>query len=134
MTKEEQKEYLRKYRIKTGNRATHKYEKTPKGFLMRKYRNMQSRVLGINKRSDRYIGKKLLSRDVFYEWALSHSDFWRLYGIWVANKYDRKLCPTVDRIDNSEGYVLKNMRWLTHSENSRLGSLSKKNKNSDTLN
>jgi hypothetical protein len=38
---------LRDYRKRTRNRSTRTYEKTPKGFLMRTYRNMQSRVSGV---------------------------------------------------------------------------------------
>ena len=119
--------WRREYRKRTHNEATHKYEKTPKGFLMRKYRNMESRVTGIQKlKAHLYKGKSLLDREEFYNWAFNNEDFNRLYIAWVENKYDRKLCPTVDRIDSEYGYFLENMRWITHSENSRLGA---KNKN-----
>ncbi len=104
-----------------------KYEKTPQGFLMRKYRNMQSRVLGIqNKKAHLYKGKYLLAREDFYEWAFASSEFWKLYKEWTEADYDRKLCPTVDRIDSSEGYLLENMEWVTHSENSRRSSITRR--------
>jgi len=103
-----------------------KYEKTPKGFLMRKYRNMQSRILGIQKlKAHLYEGKTLLDRKEFYEWAFASKEFWRLYTEWVKNEYNRKLTPTVDRLDSSKGYFLENMEWVTHSENSRRGSISR---------
>jgi hypothetical protein len=44
----------------------------------------------------------------------------------VSSGYDRKLTPTVDRINTELGYEIHNMRWLTHSENSRLGGRAKK--------
>lgn len=100
-----------------------KYEKTMTGFLMRLYRNMQSRVTGVQKlKFHLYEGKSLLPRKEFYDWANKSEQFHLLYEIWTQSKYDRKLTPSVDRIDSSKGYELDNMRWITHSENSRLGS------------
>lgn len=115
-------ERQREYRKKTGNAATKKYERTPKGKLMRLYRNMQSRINGVQKsKAHLYAGKSLLSKEEFYDWAESNPDWLKLYSDWVKSDFDRKLAPTVDRIDSSKGYELSNMRWLTHSENSRLG-------------
>ena len=115
-------------RYHNGGKAYYaKYEKTPKGFLMRKYRNMQSRILGIQKmKAHLYKDLYLLPRDEYYDWAFNSKEFWDLYNGWVKSGYDRKLTPTVDRIDSEKGYFLKNMEWVTHSENSRRGSLSKK--------
>jgi len=45
MTREEKNEKQRRLRDANGNYYTKKYEKTPKGFLMRLYRNMKSRIL-----------------------------------------------------------------------------------------
>ena len=119
-------EKSRNNRRATNNAATHRYEKTPKGFLMREYRNMQSRVTGIQKKKAHlYLGKELLPRDEFYKWAMFHIDFVLLYTEWTRSNYDRKLTPTVDRINSAEGYVLSNMEWVTHSENSRRGCVSK---------
>ena len=118
---------------KENNNAESKiYEKTMKGFLMRTYRNMQSRVTGVQKKKAHlYLGLELLPRDEFYSWALQNEDFQRLWQNWVESKHTRKLTPSVDRINSSKGYLLENMRWLTHSENSRLGNLSRYGK-SDT--
>lgn len=122
-------EWQRLYRKKNNNSCTRKYEKTPSGFLMRLYRNMNSRVTGVQKKkSHLYIGKTILPREDFYKWANSSKKFWELFKNWEATKYDRKLTPTVNRIDSSLGYQLSNMEWLTHSENSRLGSLAGKKK------
>jgi hypothetical protein len=111
-------------RKKNGNVETHRYEKTPKGFLMRKYRNMESRVKGIQyKKAHLYKGLYLLPRKDFYNWAIPHIQFHKLYVEWIDSGYNRKLCPTVDRINTTKGYEISNMRWITHSENSRLGSI-----------
>jgi hypothetical protein len=112
--------WQREYRIRTANVCTKRYEKTKKGFLMRLYRNMQSRITGVQKEKHYlYAGKCLLSRDEFYEWALSSEEFHELFDDWTKSGYDRKLTPSVDRLNSDIGYRLSNMEWVTHSENSR---------------
>jgi len=128
-TKEEFNAYQREYRRANSNSATIRYEKTVNGFLMRKYRNMQSRIVGIQwKKAHLYFGKELLTRDEFYVWAKNCKEFYDLWYAWCESNRDRKLCPTVDRIDSTKGYTVDNMRWKTHSENSRLGSFSRHRK------
>lgn len=123
-------EWQREMRKANGNAHTKKYERTKKGKLMRTYRNMYTRVSGILKtKAHLYEGLDILSREDFYAWSLSDSTFNTLFDDWVSSGYDKKLSPSIDRKDTNCGYVLDNMRWLTHSENSRLGSLSKGNKN-----
>lgn len=131
MTREDKNEKQRRLRDANGNYYTKKYEKTPNGFLMRLYRNMQSRITGVQKqKSHLYVGKELLSREDFYKWAKETTviKFTEMFEVYKNSGFDRKLSPTVDRVDSQKGYTLDNMRWLTHSENSRLGSLSQRNK------
>lgn len=111
------------------------YEKTPKGFLMRTYRNMQSRVAGIQKKKAHlYKGLAILPRNDFYAWAWDNVDFWRLYKQWAATDFtDRRLTPSINRIDSEKGYTIDNIEWLTHSINSSLGGLSPKRKNTRAL-
>ena len=115
-------EWQRQQRAKNGNKWTKKYEKTKKGFLVRMYRNMKSRTAGIQKKKAHlYEGLTLLDKELFYDWALSSDEFHQMFKDWEDSGYDRRLTPTVDRIDSSIGYELHNMQWLTHSENSRKG-------------
>lgn len=124
MNKDERLVYQRARRKLTGNADIKKYEKTKKGFLVRKYRNMLSRIVGIQKvKFHLYTDKELLDKETFYEWSLASLDFNTLFDTWELNKYCRKLTPSVDRIDSSKGYTLDNMEWITHSENSRRGGL-----------
>ena len=121
------RETERKYRKLTNNKATHKYEKTKSGFLMRLYRNMKSRITGIQwKKAHLYKGKELLPKNDFYKWAWNNKTFQRLFMKWEKSNYNRKLTPTVNRINPQIGYVLENMEWLTHSENSALSNHSRK--------
>ena len=127
MTKQERLEYQRKKRELTTNASTKKYEKSHKGFIMRLYRNMLSRISGVQKQKFHlYGGKALLPKEQFYNWALNSHEFFELFSKYKDSGFDRKLCPSVDRIDSNRGYELNNMEWVTHSENSRRGSISKK--------
>lgn len=114
----------RQRRQETNNAATKKYERTKKGKLMRLYRNMRSRITGVQKQKHHlYKDKPLIEKEKFYEWAMSCPEFHRLYDDWVSSGYDRRLTPSVDRIDSSKGYEIENMEWVTHSENSRRGGM-----------
>ena len=106
--------------------SNRKYWKTINGKLMVTYNNMSRRVRGYVK-PEIYCGLMLLDRNEFYEWSKSNEDFNKLYNDWVDSGYERRLSPSIDRIDSCGGYVLDNTRWITHSENSRLGSISRWN-------
>ena len=126
MTREEKNRKQREYRALNKNKCTAKYEKTKNGFLMRLYRNMKSRVEGVQyKKHHLYKGKSLLNKQLFYSWALSSDDFHKLFKVWTVKKHKMTLCPSVDRINSAEGYSISNMEWVTHSENSRRGVISK---------
>jgi hypothetical protein len=101
-----------------------RYHKTFFGKLMLTYNNMNRRVRGMVKKHI-YEGLELLDRDIFYEWAKNDEDYKRLFNSWVNSEYERKLSPSIDRIDSTKGYVLGNIRFITHSENSKLGNISK---------
>lgn len=129
------KTYRAKLFKKTKGMAYKKYEKTMSGFLMRLFRNIKSRSIGIQKRKYHLYANKGLffSKEEFYEWANSSAEFKKLFNLWEKSEYDRKLTPSVDRINSSIGYSFSNIRWVTHSENSRLGSLSRHSKKLRTI-
>lgn len=116
----------REYRKSNNNQSTRLYEKTKKGYLVRTYRNMLSRVSGVlESKSHLYEGLSILDKECFYRWSETDENFNKLFGAWEKSGYDTRLSPSIDRIDSSAGYSLDNMRWLTHGENSRLGSVSR---------
>jgi len=115
----------RERRASNNNSDTRKYEKTHKGFAMRLYRNMQSRVDGVQWRKKHlYENLTILPREQFYEWILSNETFLKLFEDYKASGYQRKLAPSVDRLDSLKGYELDNMEIVTMSENSRRGAVS----------
>lgn len=126
MNREEKNAWQREKRKLNGNACTKKYEKTKKGFLVRLYRNMQSRVTGVQKlKIHLYEGKSLLGRDDFYEWSNNNATFHELFKLWEDSNYERRLTPSVDRIDSSLGYEISNMEWIPFHENCRRGLRSK---------
>ena len=97
--------------------ALKRYEKTPKGYLVRSYGNMKSRVEGIQK-SGSWTGKELLPKEEFYQWSLANPEYRRLHAEYEASGYDRMLAPSPDRVDPERGYTVDNIQWVTHAENS----------------
>lgn len=127
MNKEERLKYQQERRKSNGNLDTKRYEKTENGFLMRMYRNMKSRVTGIQtKKAHLYQGKEILSKEDFYEWAKCSPMFMVLFKQYTDKGYKMKDAPTVDRLDSSLGYTLDNMQWVTHSVNSQRASYGKR--------
>lgn len=119
MTKEERLKYQRERRLLNGNRDTKTYEKTMNGYLMRMYRNMKSRVTGVqSKKAHLYKGKELMDKELFYEFAKCSPMFRTLFYQYEESDYTQKLAPTPDRIDSTKGYTIDNIQWVTHSVNS----------------
>jgi len=126
MCREEQNKKQREKRAENGNYHTKKYEKTHKGFLVRTYRNMLSRVTGVTKNKNHlYLGLEILDKETFYEWSLNNVYFDLLFYDWVKSDYKRTLTPSIDRIDSKKGYTIDNVRWITFSENCRNGANSR---------
>lgn len=93
---------------------------------MRAYRNMQSRVAGVQwRKAHLYSGLSLLSRADFYAWAEQSPEFHALWEVWIARGRERRLTPSVNRKDPTRGYEEGNMEWVTHSENSRQGAVAR---------
>lgn len=73
-----------------------------------------------------WAGKPILSRDVFMSWAKNHPTFLHLYKQYVMTDFNRKLAPSINRINSSKGYLLDNIEWVTNSQNSGLASTVRK--------
>ncbi len=109
-----------------GNLACKTYSKTVKGYLVRTYVNMRGRVTGLlKKKAHLYKGKDILTKEEFYEWSLNSEEFKYLFEEYLLSGFEPKKAPSIDRIDSTRGYSIDNIRWLSHSENSRLGAISK---------
>ncbi len=88
-------------------------------FVSLTYTRMRDRVFGKSDKSVRFYSHlPILSREEFYKWAHSSPELVPMFNAWVSSGNILKLTPTVDRIDSNEGYIIRNMQWLTFSENS----------------
>lgn len=102
----------------------HKTKATTSRFLGNLYTRMKMRVKGKNTKNPQlYLGLPVLPKDIFMTWAKNHPGFLGLYKRWVSNNFDRKLTPSVNRINSSKGYTLDNIEWVTNSQNSGLSSV-----------
>lgn len=106
--------------------AAHKAcNRTLEGLVKKAYVSMKARTGGKAPIKTRhlYTGLGLMPRNEFLTWALSDHTCLALYGAWVNSAYDRKLVPSIDRIDTQRGYVRGNVQWLTLSDNSKKANL-----------
>ena len=83
---------------------------------------LNTRWHGIRNRKDNcYKGVKVLCTKEQFISEMNNSDLSDLYNKWLASGRKYKLTPSIDRIDSQKHYQIGNMRWLTVSENSKLG-------------
>lgn len=93
------------------------------GKISHVYAGMRQRVEGRGKSPHLYKGLALLDREDFIAWSLADIGYTSLHAAWVTSGYSMKLTPSIDRINSTKGYILENMQWVTHSENSRRAAL-----------
>lgn len=107
-----------------------RHSRTRTGFIMRKYNNMRSRILLEHEKRHLYPADGLLSKDEFTAWlGIHYMTFDRLFRAWEESGYERRLSPSVDRIDSSKGYTTDNMELVTNSVNCSRGAKNRRPKN-----
>jgi len=78
-----------------------------------------------------YDGVKLLmTKQQFYE-KMKTKELDILFKNWIDSGKQNKLSPTVDRIDPKGHYETNNIRWLTWSDNARIGAKNNLNKDKE---
>jgi hypothetical protein len=109
--------------------STHQHNATITSFLNKMYVDMKRRISGKTKDRRYYLGKSILDKDVFTTWAKNHPDFLKLYKQYYTAKFERRLAPTVNRMDSNKGYTLDNMEWMSLSHNCMMASSLRKMNN-----
>jgi hypothetical protein len=59
------------------------------------------------------------TKEEFKKWVLSQDIFHKLHEIWVNNNYQKRLKPSIDRIDDNYGYSLDNIQITIYQSNIR---------------
>lgn len=95
-----------------------RHHKNPSRFLNHKYNGMRMRALGKGSHPTSAEGKPYLTKEEWEQWCKETEEiFLMLWDEWTESGFDRKLCPSIDRIDNTKGYTRDNIQWLTMDEN-----------------
>lgn len=96
-----------------------RYRTNPSRYLYHKYSGIVSRCSGKHGHKS-YAGREFLSRSDWDNWCSQTMDtFLSLYHTWQKSEFKRSLAPSVDRINNEEGYVIGNLQWVTNEYNSK---------------
>lgn len=92
---------------------TRRYSESFRGMVNHKYRLMIQRA-----RRENHITLEMSFQE-FLEWSMQSVDYMILHTEWQHAPQELKhwLKPSVDRLDNSRGYRLDNIRWVTWKEN-----------------
>lgn len=97
-----------------------RYRTNPNRYLTHKYYMIRRRCTKHIPKHETYLGRDVMELD---EWTSFCNDtmdeFMELYVQWQESGYKRAQAPSIDRINNSIGYVIGNVQWMTQSQNSQ---------------
>ncbi len=95
-----------------------KRETKPSFYLGTCYSEMSRRVKTFDNKRPNYYGKNICIKEDFMIWFIDDFNFLTQYQLWRENNYQRKYAPSIDRIDNTKGYSLDNLRFISQAFNS----------------
>lgn len=113
---------------KDNNYEQYRQRYSLKRIFSHRYTSMKQRVDGGANRKYKVEGTSIFSKKAFIEWCYKPENFKKfnlIWNNWKENKFKRKLSPSIDRIDNNKCYTLKNIQWLTQSNNASKDSIGK---------
>lgn len=83
------------------------YYRSVKGLL---YTIYNSQVQSTKRRD---VTPPTYTKEELLEWAILQNNFKELYDNWVNSDYNSNLKPSIDRLNDYEGYNLNNLQMLT---------------------
>ncbi len=85
-----------------------------------RYNGMKSRIEGRANKRYNVEGRDICTREEFISWCKSEKQmkiFLKLHKVWAKNSYTNRLSPSIDRVNNSLGYILDNIQWMAKTKN-----------------
>lgn len=100
-----------------------RYRKNKDRLLAHIYRGIVNRCNGVQRKYSS-TGTTPISIAEWKSFCTStRAEFDKLYDAWEKSGFQRRMAPSIDRIDNNRGYTIDNMQWLSQSDNSRKGTM-----------
>ncbi len=100
----------------------HKFKRKnqPNFFLRTRYTELKQRCIQDNKPCSKYYyGLEYCTLEEFLNKFDTDKQFLSLFSKWKENNYKYSLCPSIDRIEKTKGYIIGNMQFIEHGVNSR---------------
>lgn len=96
------------------------YRKTPKGLISQIYNDQVKTCKKRGRELPKYTQKEL------YDWIISQPNFNQLMTEWKRSGYNRKLVPSIDRLDSLKTYSFDNIQLVTFEENEKQALIDRK--------
>lgn len=115
--------WVKREQIREYDQYRHRYSVTR--IFNHRYSSLRSRCTKIhvtNGIKKSVYGKKFLTKKEWTRWCYesdTYAKFIQIYNDWVQSNFERKLAPSIDRVDSKKGYIIGNLQWLTQSQNSQ---------------
>lgn len=86
---------------------------TKRGLITKIYTDQRKSCIARNHEMPKY------SLDELYSWVISRDNFEELYNALVKSGHIKKLVPSIDRLNDYEGYNFNNIQLITWEENNK---------------
>lgn len=89
--------------------------------FLHRYMNIKHRCEG-KISGGRYVGIPYCDKETFLAWCYDKkqmNSFIRCWNHWRESGFKRKYTPSVDRIVDKDGYIPRNMQWLSSVNNTK---------------